>query len=339
MELYQKAGIKRMQDFKILGFQNLDEMKSMQAKGFKTRKDYEIATALKLGFSDIDEMREILKEGFPNKAAWNERYIKFGFISMQDMKDYNARGYKTMDQFMSSTKLDANLFYDICKQASLERYNALCKGRKISWFGEIIIAQSGFGSNIKVLNEDGSELINGFTIDSKSMSEKISKADEGKRIFFEGVVENKNSISPDIESISSLKFETEDKRYSRLQKIKEEEEQKILLKEKEISQEINAHATDAKWLDEKYGLRAASRCSSGADDFLRNASKYSFKWDDEGWLSMKFTNYYSKMQIPGVITYTSNKVSLQNGFGAFQRIELACVFDIRKMKVVEYYIN
>ena len=88
LQVFQKEGFKTMHDFNKLGFNNLDEMKSMQVKGFKTYGDYEIANAKKLGFSDLDEMKKAISLGYKNKeefeitqkskeeAAWSERYIK-----------------------------------------------------------------------------------------------------------------------------------------------------------------------------------------------------------------------------------------------------------------------
>jgi hypothetical protein len=92
------------------------------------------------------------------------------------------------------------------------------------------------------------------------------------------------------------------------------------------------------WVNSNYGMAAALSCSIGADNFLRSIAKYSFKWDETGWLEAKFDSYYSRITTSGVITYTSNKVSLQNGFGAYQRITLACDYNFLEKKVINYWI-
>lgn len=116
-----------------------------------------------------------------------------------------------------------------------------------------------------------------------------------------------------------------------------EEKEAKLLAEKAAHEEYLEHSTDAKWLDEKYGLEGPIRCSSGADNYLREIAKFSFKWDETGWLETKFDTYSTLVKAPGVITYSTKKVSLQNGFGAYQRIKLACDYDTQSKTVVEYW--
>lgn len=120
-------------------------------------------------------------------------------------------------------------------------------------------------------------------------------------------------------------------------KQQEEEREAKLLVAKAAQEEYLEHSSDAKWLDGKYGLSGPIKCSSGADDYLREVAKFSFKWDETGWLETKFDSYSTLVKSPGVITYITKKVSLQNGFGAFQRITLACDYDTQATKVVEYW--
>lgn len=120
-------------------------------------------------------------------------------------------------------------------------------------------------------------------------------------------------------------------------KQEEEEKEAKLLAAKAAHEEYLEHSTDAKWLDTKYGLAGPLKCSSGADDYLRDIAKFSFKWDDTGWLEAKFDSYSTTVKSPGVLTYITKKVSLQNGFGAFQRITLACDYDTQATQVVEYW--
>jgi len=96
---------------------------------------------------------------------------------------------------------------------------------------------------------------------------------------------------------------------------------------------------DAKALDEKFGTDAFIQCASEADDYLRGAAKYAFKWDEIGFLEQKFDKYLSHVSAPGVLTMISSKVSLQNGFGAYERIELYCDYDTQAKKTLGYSIN
>ena len=93
---------------------------------------------------------------------------------------------------------------------------------------------------------------------------------------------------------------------------------------------------DAQALDEKYGIEASLQCASGADDYLRSIAKYDYKWDETGFLETKFDHYRSKVVAPGVLTSTSSKAKLQNGFGAFQHIELLCNYDTQGKRVISY---
>ena len=92
----------------------------------------------------------------------------------------------------------------------------------------------------------------------------------------------------------------------------------------------------AKALDEKYEITANSHCNVEADDYLRSIAKYDFKWDDTGFLDSKFTKYLANVVAPGVLTVVSDKAKLQNGFGAFQHIELFCDYDTQSQRVVRF---
>jgi hypothetical protein len=96
---------------------------------------------------------------------------------------------------------------------------------------------------------------------------------------------------------------------------------------------------DAAALDAKYGTEAFLRCGSDADDYLRGVSKFAFKWDEMGFLDAKFDKLRKRVSSPGVLTMISNKVSLQNGFGAYERIELLCNYDTQNKKILGYSIE
>jgi len=96
---------------------------------------------------------------------------------------------------------------------------------------------------------------------------------------------------------------------------------------------------NAQALDEQYDADATVYCASGADDYLRSVAKYEFKWEDTGWLDTKFDKYLKQVEAPGVLVLVSDKAELQNGFGAYQRIELWCSYDTQAKKVLSYAIQ
>ncbi len=305
-------------------------MKTMQAAGFPTMADYEaaVAHAKSLGFDNLDEMKTLQAQGYKTKTDWNERYKKFGFESMEQMASFNARGYATFNDYKVVKQLTPELFYTQCKQASSDAYSANCMGKKISWHGMVRSMNTGDGVNISVKNDDGSDPKVSFSIDSVSLLAHVKKEDIGKRIEFEGLVNKQNFVTPDIESISYVQVESDLDRDKRLSKIKAMEEK-----------DLKDNASNATWLDDKFGTKATIECGSGTDDYLRRVAKYKFQWDEMGWLSTKFDSYRTVLPEPGVMRYVSKKVSLQNGFGAFERMTLTCDFDTRQSKVLGYSLE
>src|ERR1017187_10713334 len=91
-------------------------------------------------------------------------------------------------------------------------------------------------------------------------------------------------------------------------------------------------------LHEKYGGISAIECSSDADDYVKSVARYEFKWDDSGMLDPKFNKYVVIYVAPGVTTSISDKLLVQNGFGAFKREELYCNYDTQQKKVLRYWI-
>jgi len=319
-----------LKDAQKNGFSSLEEMKSMQAAGFPTKADHDaaVANAKTLGFDSLEEMKTLQAQGYQTKTDWNERYKKFGFESMEQMTSFNARGYATFNDYKAVKQLSPAVFYTQCKQASSEAYSANCMGKKISWHGMVRSMNTGDGVNITVKNDDGSDLKDSFSIDSVSLLAHVKKEDVGKRIEFEGLVNKQNYVTPDIESISYVQVESDVDRDKRLSKIK-------ALEDKALEE----NASNATWLDDKFGTRAAIECGSGTDDYLRRVAKYKFQWDEMGWLSSKFNSYRTVVPEPGVMRYVSNKVSLQNGFGAFERMTMTCDYDTRQSKVLGYVLE
>lgn len=107
--------------------------------------------------------------------------------------------------------------------------------------------------------------------------------------------------------------------------------------EKPAAKPINL--SDSAALDDRYGIAASVYCAGGADDYLRQVAKWDFKWDHIGFLDQKFDKYLKRVSKPGVLTTVSDKIALQNGFGAYQHVELFCDYDTQKKKVLRYWLD
>ncbi len=253
---------------------------------------------------------------------------KLGFESLEQMTAFQARGYKSMNDYQKVKELTPDYFYKNCRKATDEVYNTNCKGKKISWTG-IIQEINSSSIRIVVLGDNLQPLEEGLTIDSKSLKEKIKESDLKKVIEFDGTIDAKNFIYPDIEKTHIVKIESDSEKNIRIERVAKE-------KAEEERQEFEANGMDSAWLDKKYGTKGALTCGSGVDDYLRKTAKYTFKWDEIGFFGVKFGSYLTKVNSPGVITYVSDKASLQNGFGAFVRIKIFCDYDTQKNEVISY---
>jgi hypothetical protein len=102
--------------------------------------------------------------------------------------------------------------------------------------------------------------------------------------------------------------------------------------------DTSALLEDPQALHDKYGAIAASGCSRSADEYVKSVARYEYKWEDVGMFDEKFNQYSTVYVAPGVTTSKSNKLLLQNGFGAFEREELFCNYDTQEKKVLRYWI-
>jgi hypothetical protein len=102
------------------------------------------------------------------------------------------------------------------------------------------------------------------------------------------------------------------------------------------SEDSPATLNNAEALDAKYGIGAADRCAAGADDYLRSIARHRFQWDDTGMFQNKFDSFEHTVDSPGVLTLTSRKARLSNGFGVFSPIEIYCNYDTQTKLVLSY---
>jgi hypothetical protein len=103
-----------------------------------------------------------------------------------------------------------------------------------------------------------------------------------------------------------------------------------------LTSQSQAMLNSAEALDAKYGMTAADRCAAGADDYIRSIARFRFSWDDNGMLENKFDNFEHSVVSPGVLTLTTRKAKLSNGFGVFSPIEIFCNYDTQSQEVLNY---
>ena len=96
--------------------------------------------------------------------------------------------------------------------------------------------------------------------------------------------------------------------------------------------------SDARALDDKYENIATASCDTYSDDYVKGVARYDFKWSDAGFMSTKFDHFRGLVVQPGVLTLTSDKLMLQNGFGAYVRTHIDCRYDTQHDKVLGFDI-
>lgn len=95
-------------DAQQFGFANVAEMKELQAKGFKTKDEYDASEAKKLGFQDVTEMKDLQSKGFKNKEEYQ--------LAMQKKEDeflakIEQQFSKCAGQYSAKAPPDYKLFH------------------------------------------------------------------------------------------------------------------------------------------------------------------------------------------------------------------------------------
>ncbi len=96
---------------------------------------------------------------------------------------------------------------------------------------------------------------------------------------------------------------------------------------------------DAQALDHKYGLEAAIQCAAGADEYIRSVARHRFHWADTGMLEPRFDGFNAEVAAAGVLTMTSGKAFVSNGFGVFSPIKVYCNYDTQSHEVLSYMVE
>ncbi len=161
-----------LEDAKKLGFESVDEMKSLQAQGFKNKSEYGESEAKKLGFSNFDEMKKAISQGFKNGnelAEAGKKAKDLGFDSVDEMIELNSKGFKTKYEFKISEekRIEAERIAENQRRdrAEIASFGDKCSGGLNSdvWSfafnkGRISNAQLIIGTTITFLNSSGFEL-------------------------------------------------------------------------------------------------------------------------------------------------------------------------------------
>jgi hypothetical protein len=96
--------------------------------------------------------------------------------------------------------------------------------------------------------------------------------------------------------------------------------------------------SDAVVLEKRYGSLAGQYCADGADAYLTTVAKYDFKWDPS-FLDDKFDRYLPKVVQPGILMVVSNHLMVQNGYGAYKRTMVGCIFSTQTDTVLGYTVD
>ncbi len=103
---------------------------------------------------------------------------------------------------------------------------------------------------------------------------------------------------------------------------------------RESAEKLERNKNDAEWLGNQYGLIATPSCKRA----VQSLARYDYEWTD-GWLDMKFPSFLSEVKEPFTVTFTGDRIKFQNGFGAWQKKQYYCDYDVKRAQVVRAYVR
>lgn len=71
---------------------------------------------------------------------------------------------------------------------------------------------------------------------------------------------------------------------------------------------------------------------------IEKRAKYESRWET-GWFESKFDHYGWANERLGTVVYYGDKISMQNGFGAWQKMKYACTYDPEQKTVLNVEIG
>jgi|SRR5579872_5746817 len=96
--------------------------------------------------------------------------------------------------------------------------------------------------------------------------------------------------------------------------------------------------SDARALDDKYSTPAVAACGAYADDYIKDQVHYDYKWDPDasGFFGVRFEKFRNSVDQPGVLTLVSDRLLIQNPYGAYERSMITCRYNTQTEKVLGF---
>ena len=301
--------------------------------------------AKKAGFSSIEEYKNYYEKGFPNM----ESFIETGFSTLQDYERYSFEGFKSFKSFQQTGFNSLNQYKQLrlygktmnevleFSGVSLQKfkecdsgsnYKTDCENNIASMYA-LVKSYSSTGVKMQLL-DDCSDTTNSKAVDAINLSKEYFDLHQEKctKVLFR--IGSENWFTPDVHIIETLWIETEKELQNRKEKEEIVQQQKLKMELEEL--EINK--VNVRWLADKYLYEAGMRCQS----LVENLARYDFEWTD-GMIGFKFPKYVGSTKQSYVLTVTGDKIKFQNGFGAWQRKDYYCDYNVKEGRALRAYIR
>lgn len=101
---------------------------------------------------------------------------------------------------------------------------------------------------------------------------------------------------------------------------------------------IAEYGHDPAALEQEFGHQAEAACSVRVDDYLKTVVQYDFAWDEaaRGLLGTKFDRIITESPGHGMLALKTTRVKFSNIYGAFQRVDVYCLYNATADKVVKF---
>lgn len=93
-----------LNDAKNLGFETVEQMKKLQADGYKTMDEFYVARAKKLGFESVEQMKTLQARGFETQQNYIDFQdsVRLGFPNVKLYLESKSHGYNDYTEYKSS---------------------------------------------------------------------------------------------------------------------------------------------------------------------------------------------------------------------------------------------
>jgi hypothetical protein len=113
------------------------------------------------------------------------------------------------------------------------------------------------------------------------------------------------------------------------ERLKQDEEKAAAAKLQAENEKQAACRNDLRCWAEAAFVSASIDCANA----IQSLAKWDYEWTD-GWSEPKLARFRWKDQAAGIVTYTGDKLKLQNGFGAWKHVTYSCDYDPATKRVV-----